>query len=221
MRNLTVIAFSILIAFVGYAQDTESKVDEEAKAILDKVSAIYETYETIKSGFEMVVEFPEEEEDEIQEGTFYLQGDSYKIVLEDTEIITDAVTQWTFMKEVDEVQISDYEPEENGITPSEIFSIYKKDYTYFYNGKEDIEKVAYHTIDLTPQDKEQDYFKIRLWINAGDNHIEKAKVFDKNGNRYIYKISDFEPNVALEENFFSFDVKKYEENEEIEIIDLR
>lgn len=221
MRNLTVIAFSILIAFVGYTQDTESKVDEEAKAILDKVSAIYETYETIKSGFEMVVEFPESEEDEIQQGTFYLQGDSYKIVLEDTEIITDAVTQWTYMKEVDEVQISDYEPEENGITPSEIFSIYKKDYTYFYNGKEDVDKVAFHTIDLIPQDKEQPYFKIRLWINESDNHIEQAKVFDKNGNRYIYKISDFEPNVALEANFFSFDVEKYEENEEIEIIDLR
>jgi len=221
MRNLTVIVFSILIAFVGYAQNEESKIDEEAKAILDKVSAIYEKYETIKSGFEMVVELPESDEDEIQQGTFYLQDDSYKIVLEDTEIITDAVTQWTYMKEVDEVQISDYEPEENGITPSEIFSIYKKDYTYFYNGKEDIEKVAYHTIDLTPQDKEQPYFKIRLWVNAGDNHIEQAKVFDKNGNRYIYKISDFEPNVALGDNFFSFDVKKYEENEEIEIIDLR
>jgi len=221
MRNLTVFVFSILIAFVSYAQDAESKVDEEAKAILDKVSAIYETYETIKSGFEMVVELPESDENETQQGTFYLKGDSYKIVLEDTEIITDATTQWTYMKEVDEVQISDYEPEENGITPSEIFSIYKKDYTYFYNGKEDVDKTAFHTIDLTPQDKEQPYFKIRLWVNASDNHIEKAKVFDKNGNRYIYKISDFEPNVALEAGFFSFDVKKYEKNEEIEIIDLR
>jgi len=214
MRNLTVFVFSILIAFVSYAQNEESKVDEEAKAILDKVS-------TIKSSFEMVVELPESDENETQQGTFYLKGDSYKILLEDTEIITDAVTQWTYMKEVDELQISDYEPEENGITPSEIFSIYKKDYTYFYNGKEDIEKVAFHTIDLTPQDKEQPYFKIRLWVNVDNNHIEQAKVFDKNGNRYIYKISDFEPNVALEADFFSFDVKKYEENEEIEIIDLR
>lgn len=221
MRNLTVFVFSMLIAFNGYTQNAESQVDEEAKAILDKVSTIYEKYETIKSGFEMVVELAESDEEEKQQGTFYLKGDSYKIVLDDTEIITDAVTQWTYMKEVEELQISDYEPEENGITPSEIFSIYKKDYTYFYSGKEDMDKIAYHTIDLTPQDKEQPYFKIRLWINVGDNHIEQAKVFDKNGNRYIYKISDFEPNVALEPNFFSFDVKKYENSEEIEIIDLR
>jgi len=169
----------------------------------------------------MVVDLPESKDDEIQQGTFYLQGDSYKIELEDTEIITDATTQWTYMKEVEELQISDYEPEENGITPSEIFSIYKKDYTYFYNGKEDLDERSYYTIDLTPHDKEQPYFKIRLWISVDNSHIDQAKVFDKNGNRYMYKISDFEPNVPLKDDFFSFDVKKYEENGEIEIIDLR
>ncbi len=221
MKKLTVFTFSLLSTLISFAQADESIVDEEAKAILDKVSAIYETYETIKSGFEMIVELPESDENEMQQGTFYLRGDSYKIVLEDTEIITDATTQWTYMKEVEELQISDYEPEENGITPSEIFSIYKKDYSYFYNGKDELDKKKYHAIDLTPYDKEQPYFKIRLWINAEDSHIEQAKVFDKNGNRYIYKISDFEPNIDLTDNFFSFDVKKYEENGEIEIIDLR
>jgi len=219
MRIIASIILSTMLCFIAFAQEaSKDKVDAEAQEILDKVSIKYEAYKTIKSGFEMLVDLPETDDDEMQKGIFYLQGDSYKIEMDETTIITDAKTQWTHLKEVEEVQISDYEPEENGITPSEIFTIYKKDYSYYYNGKDEVEGNSYHTIDLTPNDKEQAFFKIRLWINSENDHIEQAKVFDKNGNKYIYKIIDFEPNVELAADFFSFDEKKHEE---IEIIDLR
>jgi len=78
-------------------------------------------------------------------------------------------------------------------------------------------KKKYETIDLTPNDKELPYFKIRIWVSE-DNIISKATVFDKNANKYIYKIKDFESNVKLKKNFFSFNAKDYPD---IEVIDLR
>lgn len=208
----------VLIVICLFAINLTQAQDEKAQAILDKVSEVYDGFSNLKCNFEMIIELPETEDKETQKGTFYLQGDSYKIDLDGTTIITDTETQWTYLSDVNEVQISEFEPEENGITPSEIFTIYKKDYTYFYNGYEKIAGKNYNAIDLTPNDKEQPYFKIRLWINPKTSQIQRAKVFDKNGNRYTYTISDLEADLELSNNFFSFDENSYDD---IEIIDLR
>jgi len=212
MKKIVLLIICSIAAYFTQAQD------EKAQAILDEVSAVYEVYNNLKCNFEMVVKLPETEDEEIQTGTFYLQDNSYKIELDGTTIVTDTETQWTYLSDVNELQISEFEPEENGITPSEIFTIYKKDYTYFYNGDERVDGKTYHAIDLTPNDKEQAYFKIRLWINPKTNHIDRAKVFDKNGNRYTYTISNLEADLELANNFFSFDENAYED---IEVIDLR
>jgi len=208
----------ILITICLFAINLTQAQDEKAQAILDKVSTVYDAYTNIKCNFEMIIELPEAEDVETQKGTFYLQGDSYKIELDGTTIITDTETQWTYLGDVNEVQISEFEPEENGITPSEIFTIYKKDYTYFYSGIERLNGKNRHAIDLTPNDKEQPYFKIRLWTNPKTHQIEQAKVFDKNGNRYTYNISNFESDLELTDKFFSFDENAYED---LEVIDLR
>jgi len=212
MKKITLLIICCFAVFLTQAQD------EKAQAILDEVSTVYDAYSNLKCDFEMIIKLPETEDVETQTGTFYLQGDNYKIELEGTTIVTDTETQWTYLSDVNEVQISEFEPEENGITPSEIFTIYKKDYSYFYNGNEKINGKTFHAIDLTPNDKEQPYFKIRLWINPKTYHINQAQVFDKNGNRYTYTISNLEADLELANNFFSFDIYAYDD---IEVIDLR
>jgi len=205
-----------MVAVTAFAQS--ENIDEEAKAILEKVSATYATYDAIKADFKMTIDIPDTDDDEYQEGSVYLQDDSYKLNLLGTEIITDNTTIWTYLAEVNEVQISYYEPEEGTITPSQIFTIYEKDFSYYYNGSEKLGDQKFETIDLTPNDKEMPYFKVRLWIHPITNHIKQAKVFDRNGNRYIYEVENFDPTITIGEGFFNFDVAQYED---IEVIDLR
>jgi len=71
---------------------------------------------------------------------------------------------------------------------------------------------------LTPFDKSKPYFKIKLFIEKATSNIAKAKVFDKNGNRYTYFVSNFTPNPNLPDLFFTFDQKAYAG---VEVIDLR
>jgi len=219
MLLLSMATVAVIAQEVDEAVETDMDlVDPKAQEILDNVSKTYSEFTSIKADFDMIIDIPDTDDDEKQSGTVTIQGESYKLLLEGTQIITDNNTLWTYLEDVNEVQISYYEPEEGTITPSQIFTIYEEDFTYFYHDQEKEDGKVFEMVDLTPNDKDKPYFKIRMWIDAKTNLISKAKVFDKNGNRYIYKINNFESDVKLGEGFFNFDLAQYED---IEVIDLR
>jgi outer membrane lipoprotein carrier protein len=55
-------------------------------------------------------------------------------------------------------------------------------------------------------------------INKKDKSIQSWTMFDKGGNKYKYSITKFVQNVNIDDNFFTFDPKKYPG---VEVIDLR
>jgi outer membrane lipoprotein-sorting protein len=73
-------------------------------------------------------------------------------------------------------------------------------------------------VDLVPEKKDAQYFKIRMNIAKKDRNVQSFTLFDKSGNKYKYTISKFTPNANIADNFFTFDPKKYPG---VEIIDLR
>jgi len=78
--------------------------------------------------------------------------------------------------------------------------------------------VVCEEIDLVPEKKDAQYFKIKMMIVKKDKSIQSWTMFDKAGNRYKYTITKFVPNVKVDDAFFTFDPKKYPG---VEIIDLR
>ena len=85
-------------------------------------------------------------------------------------------------------------------------------------GEEAIDGKIYSVVDLSPEDKDSDYFRIRLFIAKSDFVLRKFVMSAKSGNRYIYDIKDFNPNANLSDNYFVFDPSKYDN---IDVIDLR
>ena len=141
-----------------------------------------------------------------------------RIQFNGTSIITDNRTLWTYLSEVNEVQISEYEPDETTITPSQIFTLYEQDFYAEHQSTESELGKKYHIIDMSPNDKDLPYFKIRMTIEDATGHIRKAVVYDKNANKYIYEIFNFETNSNLDDNFFTFDEDAHPG---VEVIDFR
>jgi outer membrane lipoprotein-sorting protein len=73
-------------------------------------------------------------------------------------------------------------------------------------------------IDLVPEKKDAQFFKIKMFISKKDKAIQSWVMFDKGGNRYKYTISKFNPNVKVDDSFFAFDLKKHPG---VEVVDLR
>jgi outer membrane lipoprotein-sorting protein len=203
--------FSLLTFFLsmfGYQPDKQIN-DPKAKILLDAVSKTYKGFSSIKADFSLTTASPAQNKSTTQTGTVYLKGEKYKVELGKQIILCDKQSVWTYIKDINEVQINDYEANKDEITPSNMFTIYQNDFNYMLNNEEELDKASCSIVDLMPKDKSKPFFKVRIWIDKNVNYINRMKVFDKNGNIYTYKVTSFKQKMNLEDSFFKFDASKY------------
>lgn len=86
------------------------------------------------------------------------------------------------------------------------------------NGETKKGKKTIQQIELTPIDKTKTFFKVLVDIDKSTKNIVSTKVFEKNGNRYIYTITSMKTDAAMPDSLFVFDTKKYPK---VEVVDLR
>jgi outer membrane lipoprotein-sorting protein len=214
MKKLNLLlTFLCLLTGVAMAQK-----DKRAEEILDAMSEKYSAFQAYKAQFTYSLESPSAGLNETYTGDLTVKGAKYYMNLGEQEIINNGSTVWTYIKETNEVNISDYEPNEDEITPSKIFSIYKTGYKYNYVDEKKEGGQVYEIVDLIPEDKNKPVFKVRLMVNKKDKSLRSLRVFEKSGNRYVYTVNRFTPVETIDDNFFAFDKSKYKG---VEVIDLR
>jgi hypothetical protein len=71
---------------------------------------------------------------------------------------------------------------------------------------------------MSPSNKKASYFKIDVSIEEASLEILQSKIYQKNGTRYLYRLTKQSPNVTTNADTFSFDEKKYPG---VKIVDLR
>lgn len=211
------IVISLLTIFTVYTSFAQVK-DPKALEVLDKMSAKYKEMSGFKANFSYTLESPSSKINENYDGEITVKADKFRLKMGSQEIINNSTTVWTYLKESNEVNISNYEPEEGEINPTEIYSIYQKGFKYVKLDDMTEAGIVYEIIDLVPEDKDKPYFKIRLTINKKDKTLKGWKIFEKSGNRYIYSIKTFSPNVTIDDKVFTFDKTLYKG---VQVVDLR
>jgi outer membrane lipoprotein-sorting protein len=212
------ILMMVLLMVYGATAGVQAQDVAKAKEILNKVSAKYKGYKTVKADFKYTLEIQAQKFKEEQKGTLYLKGGKFRLDMGNQTVISDGKTMWTYLKESNEVQINNFDSKALGINPAEIFTMYEKGFLYAYMGDQTVNGKSCYAIELTPTDKKQTYFKIKMYVDKKTNNIVQSKIMEKNGNIYTYDITTFTPNVELAETFFTFDKTKYPK---VSVVDLR
>lgn len=216
MKKVVIVLFALIT--LGFAQ---AQNDKEADALLKKIAEKYKTYQTAKLDINLKIKQPEAEEEVVQKATFWLKKEMFKIDFDERVIVSDGTTQWTYLKEVNELQISNYDPSSLLFSPSQIFDVYSEEYIYrireeYKNKKGEVLK----QIEMSPIDKDLNIFKIILTVNTKTLNVESTEVLDKSGIRFAYEVVGLEKNPKLADDFFQFDRTKYNIDPD-DIIDLR
>ncbi len=193
--------------------------DPQAKAILAGVSKKYRSYNVVKTDFSYTLKNPQANINETQNGTLYVQSktNKYKVMIGSQELISDGKVQWTYLKNDNEVQLSEVDDSPEALNPAQIFTIYEKGFKYTYLGDTKLGGRTYQNMELAPL-QTRSFSKIKLRIDKLNKQISNIMVYDKNGNVYTYLIKSFTPNVKVSDALFTFDVKQHPG---VDVVDLR
>jgi outer membrane lipoprotein-sorting protein len=216
MKNILT-SLLIILSLYGFAQYSNQKGDKKSKEILEKFKLKSESYKNFSAEFTYKMENKEADISESKEGSIRVQGNSYVLDIAGQKVISDGNTVWTYIKDVNEVQINEVSEDDESLTPAKIL-------TYFddkFRSKLIESDLRYgskaHIIDMIPIEGKS-YYKIRLIITAKDYKILEFTIYDKNGSTFSYVIHKFHPNQPIDSNIFTFNEK---DHPGVDVIDMR
>jgi outer membrane lipoprotein carrier protein len=192
--------------------------DPRAEKTLNEMSKKYQAMKAYSASFSQTLENPNSKVKETMKGDITVMGNKFRLSMDGHEVINNGTTIWTFMKNENEVNISDYDPADEEITPNQIYNMYQKGYKFNFLREEKQGGQVYEIIELTPEDRSNPVFKVELTIHQKDKTLKSWKMFRNNGNRYTYDITNFVPNPPVAASDFTFDKAKYKG---VKVIDLR
>ena len=208
MKKITfLLSFIFLNAYFLFSQDDKIALD-----MLNSMSDNYKKMNGFTSSFTYTMKNLSEDITDSFSGKISVLDDKYVLYIEGQKIINDSKTVWTYLEDLNEVTISDFDPSEQDISINNVFEVYKEGYKYKF-----IDKVnGINNVEIYPDDESKSYFKISFAI-LENNLLSSFTVYDKSNSIFIYSIDDFLEE-ELDNELFTFDLEKYLD---IEVIDFR
>jgi outer membrane lipoprotein-sorting protein len=195
--------------------------DSKAKEILDEVSRNTRSWKSVSADFIYSMENNEMDIHEKNEGSIRMKGEKYVVVLPGIgwEIYSDGKTIWNYMKDGNQVTISDMDSGGNDLmTPSALFTIYEQGFRPKLTGEKMIGDQACYEIELYPDSEAFDVTRIVLNISKSDKMIKSARLYGTDENLYGIEVTKIHTGDVIPDEFFVF---QSQEHDDIEVIDFR
>lgn len=205
MKRIFLLLFSLsIIASQAFSQSA----DEFFKTMLDKIKS----YDNIEISFSYKIINKEADIDENRTGSCLIQGDSYKLIVDNQEIICNGEILWTYLIEDKEVMIGEVDEDNN--TPLAIINLYADSVNTKYI---DSSNPQLKIIEVK-ENKENKFSSIEITVDAETLEIKNLHVLTPDNNEFIYIVNKFTTNQTLPDNFFIFDETQHPD---VEIVDMR
>ena len=201
MKRIFILGTLVLLSYCLYAQN-----DAKAAEILDKALVELSSSNGIRADFEGT-----------ESGFLLLKGEKFYLNNGNIQSWYDGKTQWSYVADMEEVNISHPTPEElQGINPYYILMRYKTDFDYTYKGSQTKNGVKGHEILLTPKHSGNRDL-IRVFISM--KHQPLGMKIEQNGQTISeINVTNYQKGQKLGDEKFRFNSSLYPN---VEIIDMR
>ena len=216
LRNILLSIILILSCTFIYAQQ-----DRKADRYLQGVSAQFDMNEGYLIHMDYIREDIMRETSAEGEGTIWMKGLKYKIVVDEYIVYYDGNKLFSQNRETEEVYVSTPDPDQPGYlqaVPIKIIKSYEHDFKYRYMGNTSFMGKERVEIQLYPKDMTGPYSMLKMFINPSTLKLEGILLKHKEGIQYTMVFSDIKGNQNLEDNTFIFDPVAYPNTEVIELL---
>ncbi|TNE61945.1 MAG: outer membrane lipoprotein carrier protein LolA [Bacteroidetes bacterium] len=207
---LTILSFCTL-GLLAQKPAPPEKSDPEARKILDRVRKKYEGFKTIEAAFTLTISIPDQPATS-EKGTVGQEGDMFRLDMDQQVIASNGKVTWVYLKQNNEIQITDAEPEDGGgfLTPKDLLSRYQKgDFLYALIDKVARKGVVLTQIEFKPKSKSSEYSKIRININEKAGTIDSIEAFAKDASRYTFNITRLTTDKKFPAGHFQLNAKDF------------
>ncbi len=212
---------TILLSVFIIALNSKAQQDQKAKEILDKVSENTRSFKSITADFSFSMENEEMDIHEKNEGSIKIKGKKYVVEIPDVgvKIFSDGITVWNYMKDGNQVTISNIEDSGNELMdPASVFSIYEKGFNSRYLGEVIEGGKNCYQIELLPDNEEFEVSKINIHISKSEMIIHSAQLYGTDGNIYGILVKKMDTSKDLNDAEFVFNQANFPD---VEVIDFR
>ena len=204
MKRILFISLSFIIYTLSFNTSAHA---ESAKSILDKAAATVSNPSGVQAQFQMI-----SKQFGSTSGTISIKGTKFHASTPHAIIWFDGKTQWTYMKQNDEVNVSNpSEAELQAINPYNFINIYKKGYKLSSKNVG-----SSYEVHLKSTDKKRKLQEMYIIVDQKSYHPTHVKMM-QNGKWSVVLISGLK-STALSDDLFQFNAKDFPK---AEVIDLR
>ncbi|MCR5862835.1 outer membrane lipoprotein carrier protein LolA [Flavobacterium sp. J372] len=197
----------LAILFVSISLHAQNS--QKAKALLDDVSSRIKSYNNIVMDFRYSMSNPSENLNRESKGNVSLSGNKYVLNFMGFTRIFDGKKVYNIVPEDEEISISTYDSQKDGLTPSKMFSFFNSGYKYSWDILQNVRGRKIQYVKLHPLSPKDDVKEVLIGIDVQTRHIYNLIQTDKDGTKTTYTINSFKTNQPLSKNHFTFTESKY------------
>lgn len=178
---------------------------QQAKEIIDKTCAEYDSYKTIQVDFVLSVKHPNYESRETIKG--YAEGKKYRLASKQQNIICNGKSVWFHLLENNKVMQSTPNPDEvNIIFPAQMLRIYERNYNYNLGGEFQVRDKTLQKLEFLPKSSLEKFSKINVYVDKKTSQVVRVSRFGKDGALYILDLQNVLYNIKLDPTLFKLEM---------------
>jgi len=202
MKNLVKVLLGLIICFNLSAQN-------KAQTYIDNMQKKFKSFGSFSANFSYT-----SDGGGTMNGSITVKGNKFRLKTAGQEIFNNGKEVATYIKEINEVNISSFDPAEGDISPAKIYSFDKK--SYKASLLSDANSVA--VVELIPSNKNGQVQKIILRMDKASNEVKEWTIQNKNGKKQNFKVTKLNAKINADDKMFNFDKKLFPG---VEVNDLR
>ena len=207
MKTKNIIACLFLL-FATQAVSAQNNAEALIRVLVDQIKS----HQNVEMTFNYQISPDGKQMGDSEKGHAWLQGEAYKVEMDNQQTISDGKTIWLYLVEEEEVMISNATDGTDN-TPLKLLTSLDENYVATLTS---IDTQGIATIELA--NPKGQYKRVTLKINAKKSELKSADIYLEDGSKAVITVEEMKFNQKLDDKFFTFDTKKHPK---VDVIDMR
>ena len=187
---------------------------KNATALLDKAAARIKADAALQMDYGYTVYDDDDAVVYDDSGIMLLDKGRYSLLMENMKVWCDGKTQWSYMKDIDEIYITEADSEEaQNLSPLYIMEKYRENYSASV-----VSKGAVSVVALVSRDNDDEVNKVELYINKETYRLERLVIYMPSQGKVEVFLKGYVAKCKLGDDTYVCPVKSFST---AEVVDMR